>query len=80
LKLGYRQTLALLTKSENFAGMVRYVFDEQAVLAKWNADLAPLSQAIAKLQSLQRNKAPQQDVKTQPAGHGPGLGEIDHQA
>jgi hypothetical protein len=64
-KLGYRQTLALLTKSENFAGMVRYVFDEQAVLAQWNGELAPLSQAIAKLQSLQRNKAPQQDVKTQ---------------
>jgi hypothetical protein len=64
-QLAYRQTLALLTKSENFAGMVRYVFDEQAVLAQWNADLAALSQAIAKLQSVQQNKAAPDDVKNQ---------------
>jgi hypothetical protein len=64
-KLAYRQTLALLTKSENFAGMVRYVFAEQAILPQWNADLAALSQAIAKLQSVQKNKAAPEDVKNQ---------------
>ena len=61
----YRQTLALLTRSENFANMVRYVFDEQAVLQQWNADLAGFNQAIKEFQSLQNKKAPAADLKNQ---------------
>jgi hypothetical protein len=64
-ELAYRQTLALLTKSENFAGMVRYVFDEQAGLAQWNADLATLKKAIGNLQNAEKNKAAAEDVKNQ---------------
>jgi hypothetical protein len=64
-QLAYRQTLNLLTKSENLAGMVRYVFAEQAPLAQWNADLGALSQAIAKLQGAQNNKAAPDQVKKQ---------------
>jgi hypothetical protein len=63
--LVYRQTLALLDKTENFAGMVRYVFAEQNVLNQWNADLAALKQALAKFQGVQKNKAPAEEVKNQ---------------
>lgn len=61
----YRQTLALLTRSENFAGMVRYVFDEQATLTQWNADLAAFNQAITEFKRLQSNKATPADIRIQ---------------
>jgi hypothetical protein len=60
----YRQTLALLNRSETFTSMVRYVFDEQAVLKQWNADLATLQQAIKDFQGAQQNKAAPADLKT----------------
>ncbi len=59
----YRQTLALLTRTETFTNMVRYVFDEQAVLQQWNTDLASLHQAIKDFQGSQQNKATAADVK-----------------
>jgi hypothetical protein len=62
----YRQTLNLLTKSENFGRMVRYVFDEQAVLPKWKTDLAALSQAISTLQKAQKDNSPPEQLKLQP--------------
>jgi hypothetical protein len=64
-QIGYRQTLALMTKSENFAGMVRYVFDEQNVLKGWNTDLAAFKQAMTEFQSLQQNKAAPEKIKNQ---------------
>jgi len=64
-QLTYRQTLNLLTKSENFASMARYVFAEQNVLGQWNSELTSLSQAIAKLQTVQKGNAPVQQVKEQ---------------
>jgi hypothetical protein len=60
----YRQTLSLLARSETFANMVRYVFNEQAVLQQWNAELASLHQAIKDFQGSQQNKAAAADVKT----------------
>ena len=59
----YRQTLNLLTRSENFAAMVRYVFAEQAVLAKWNTDLTNFHQAIVKLKNEQASSGTWQSVK-----------------
>ncbi len=59
----YRQTLSLLARSETFTNMVRYVFNEQAVLQQWNADLASLRQAIKDFQGSQQNKATPADVK-----------------
>jgi len=64
-RLTYRQTLNLLTRSENFTSMVRYVFAEQNVLGQWNAELTSLSHAIAKLQAVQKGNAPVQQVKDQ---------------
>ncbi len=64
-QLAYRQTLSLLTRSETFANMVRYVFAEQNVLAPWNAELKVLSQNIAELKSLQSAKAAPAEVKNQ---------------
>jgi hypothetical protein len=43
--------------------MVRYVFAEQDVLKQWDAELTAFSQAIAKFQSVQKSKAPMEEVK-----------------
>jgi hypothetical protein len=61
----YRQTLNLLTRSETFAGMVRYQFAEQAVLQAWNTDLTAFSQALAKFKDVQKSKAPLEQVKNE---------------
>ncbi len=61
----FRHTLDLMDKSENFARMVRYVFDERDALKGWNADLAALKGAITELHDMEKNKALLDQIRSQ---------------
>jgi len=63
--VAYRQTLVLLTRSEDLQNMVRFVFDEMDSLPRWNADFRELHRAIVELQRLEKTKGAAGDVKTQ---------------
>jgi uncharacterized protein (TIGR03000 family) len=62
-QVAYRQTLLLLSRTEDLEGLVRFMFAEQQVLKGWNADFADLRSAISALQSAQQNKASRDDIK-----------------
>lgn len=61
----YRQTLLALNRTDSLTNLVRFVFDEDDSLVQWNADLKALSQAIAQLQQVQKDKSSAADMKAQ---------------
>jgi hypothetical protein len=61
--VAYRQTLLLLSRTEDLEALVRYMFAEQGTLKGWNADFAGLRRAIGALQRAQQDKAPRDAVK-----------------
>src|SRR5262245_55605011 len=61
----YRQTLVLLTRTEDLENMVRYLFDEQDSLAAWRAGFKEVRGQMADLQRLQKSKASADEVKKQ---------------
>jgi uncharacterized protein (TIGR03000 family) len=63
--VAYRQTLLLLSRTEDLEGQVRYMFAEQESLKGWNADFKDLRRAIAALQKAQQDKAPREDISKQ---------------
>src|SRR5262249_45261034 len=62
-QVAYRQTLLLLSWTEDLESLVRFMFAEQQVLKGWNADFAELRRAISALQRAQQNKASRADIK-----------------
>ena len=63
-QVAYRQTLVLLSRTEDLEGLVRYLFFEMDSLTAWNADLKELRSAIAELQRVQK-KGSRDDIKQQ---------------
>ncbi len=61
----YGQALALMTRGENFAAMVKYVFDEQDSLKSWSADLANFARAGTNLKRLEASQAPPNELRSE---------------
>jgi hypothetical protein len=64
-QVAYRQTLLLLSRTEDLEALVRFMFAEQESLKGWNAEFAELRRAIAGLQQAQQNKASRDEIKKQ---------------
>ncbi len=61
----YRQTLALLARTETLDRTAKWVFFERPPLKVWTADVADLRRAVVAFQNLQEKKAPVDDLRKQ---------------
>lgn len=59
----YRQTLSLQARVEDLEGLVRYVFIEKDIIARWTADLEDLRLDLAAFQRAQKNKTERDELK-----------------
>ncbi|MCI0457121.1 MAG: hypothetical protein L0Z62_09095 [Gemmataceae bacterium] len=61
----YRQTLALLARTETLDRTAKWVFFERPPLQGWTADVADLRRGVVAFQKLQEKKAPVDELRKQ---------------